>query len=210
MILKEQLEEVDLQLELMPEKNRKMLYISIFLGIVVSVYYLFGLGLQAEFTTKEETIELLEKKLAESKIGLYKNKIKKSEEKILFFKQEHQNAVYKAQSLRTQLERIDYLSSDAKGLADILERILKHSVVLGINIDKITIDDLEETYTQQITKHGHIKIQGVADFRSVLKLLRFIEAQETLTDIENVRFNLEVDKYKPSFFITITGYGVSL
>ena len=210
MSLQEQLSEIDLQLEVMPENNRKMLYTSIFVGIVVFAYYVVGLDLQAEHERKQNKVAALETKLAESRISLFESKIKSTEKKILFLAEEHQQASYKAQSLRTRLEKMDYLSSDAAGLADILERILKRSVDLGVSIDKITLDDSREAYKAQIEKRGNIIIEGGADFRSVLKLLQFIEAQEALMEISNIHFDLQDKSINPSFEIIITGYGISL
>lgn len=210
MSLKQQLSDIDLQLELMPAKNRKMLYASIFIGLVMFSYYIFGLDLQTEYETKLETLSSLEAKLADNKVNVYKDKIKKSEEKILFLSEKHQKELYKAQFLRTKLEGMEYLSSDAIGLANILERILKHSVILGIKIDKISLDDSVQEYKAQIQKRGNIFIEGVANFSSVLKLLRFIEDQEALMEIENIHFDLDDKSATPSFRIMITGYGISL
>ncbi len=210
MSLKQQLSDIDLQLELMPAKNRKMLYASIFIGLVMFSYYIFGLDQQSEYETKLETLSSLEAKLADNKVNVYRDKIKKNEEKILFLSEKHQKELYKAQFLRTKLEGMDYLSSDAIGLANILERILKHSVILGIKIDKISLDDSVQEYKAQIQKRGNIFIEGVANFRSVLKLLRFIEDQEALMEIENIHFDLDDKSATPSFRIMITGYGISL
>ena len=211
MSLKEQIDNIDLQLEVMSEQNRKMLYASVLIGIIVFVYYFFGLGLQEENSSKEETVMKLEKKLAENRVSLLENKIKKDNQQILFLAKEYETQNYKATSLRTKLERMDYLSSDARGLADILERILKKSVSLNINIDKIILDDIRQKYTQQIEKRGAINIEGTASFSSVLKLLRFVESQEALIKIENVHFDLDKkDASHPDFVIKISGYGISL
>lgn len=210
MSLKEQLSDIDLQLEVMPENNRKMLYASIFVGSVMFAYYVFGLELQAEHETKLTKVAALEKKLADNKVSLFESKIKNTENRILVLAEGHQHASYKAQSLRTKLEKMDYLSSDAAGLADMLERILKESVVLGINVEQIILDDSRQEYKAQIEKRGSIIIEGGADFRSVLKLLQFIEAQEALMEISNIHFDLDDKSTKPSFEIIITGYGISL
>lgn len=211
MSLKQQLTDLDLQLEVMSEQNRKMLYASVLIGTIIFVYYFFGLSLQEEAESKEATVSKLEKKLADNKISLYENLIVKNKKQILFLSKEYENEQYKATSLRTKLERMDYLSSDARGLADILERILKQSVVLDINIDKITLDDARKQYTQQIEKRGNITIEGTAGFKSVLKLLRFVESQEALIEVSNVHFDLDrKDASLPGFVLKINGYGISL
>ena len=211
MSLKEQIDNIDLQLEVMSEQHRKMLYISVFIGMIVLVYYVFGLSLQEENNSKEETVMKLEKKLAENRVPLLEKKIKKDNQQILFLAKEYETQNFKSTALRTKLERMDYLSSDARGLADILERILKKSVSLNINIDKITLDDIRQKYTQQIEKRGAINIEGTAPFSSVLKLLRFVESQEALIKIENVHFDLDKkDASRPDFVIKISGYGISL
>jgi len=211
MSLKQQLADLDLQLEVMSEQNRNMLYASVLIGTIIFVYYFFGLALQEEAESKAVTVSRLEKKLADNKIALYENKIVKKREQILTLSREYENEQYKATALRTKLERMDYLSSDAKGLADILERILKQSVLLNINIDKIILDDSVEQYTQQIEKRGNITIEGTAAFKSVLKLLRFVESQEALIEVKNVHFDLQKeDTAEPGFVLKINGYGISL
>ena len=87
---------------------------------------------------------------------------------------------------------------------------MKESVVLGINIDKITLDNTLSDYTPQIQKRGTIVIEGKAAFRSVLKLLRFIESQEALIEIVNVNFDLGEKTTSPDFAISIAGYGINL
>lgn len=210
MSIEQKLQEIDLQLEVMPEQNRKMLYASIFIGVVAFIYYFFGAALAEEVGVKEEKLLALQKQLAENKISLYEAKIQKEQKRILFLAQEQQTGEYAAKALRMKLERMDYLSSDAKGMADILERILKNSVVLGVNIEKISLDNTQSSYAAQIEKRGAILIEGEAPFHSVLKLLRFIESQEALIEIENVKFDLKKSSSSPDFSITITGYGIRL
>ena len=210
MSLNEQLNDIDLQLELMPKKNRQMVYASVVLAIVAFSYYFFGVDLQEQTQLKEESVIKLEDKLAKNKVALYQSKIGKNQENILLLNKKYEDERHRETALRVKLERMDYLSSDAKGLADILDRLLKHSIGLEVNIDKITIEDSEKEYKAHIEEKGSIKIEGRARFRSVLKLLRFIESQEALIEVKNVYFNLDQTKSKPSFVIMITGYGISI
>ncbi len=210
MNLKRQLADIDLQLEVMSEQNRKMLFASVLIGAIVFVYYFFGLSLQEEVESKETRVSSLEKKLAENKSALFEEKIRTDKQQILLLSKEYENEQYKATSLRTKLERMDYLSSDAKGLADILERILKQSVLLNINIDKITLDNAQEKYTEQINRQGQITIEGTAAFKSVLRLLRFVESQEALIEVKNVHVDLDRKDARPGFVLIINGYGISL
>ncbi len=211
MNLKEQMDNLDLQLEVMSEQQIKMLYASIFIGLIVFAYYFFGLSLQEENSSKVDTALQLEKKLADNRVEIFEKKIIKDKKQILLLTKEYEAQNYKATALRTKLERMDYLSADAQGLADILERILKKSVSLNINIDKIILDDVRQKYTQQIEKRGSISIEGTASFNSVLQLLRFVESQEALIKVQNVHFDLDKkDANLPDFVIQINGYGISL
>lgn len=210
MSIEQKLEEIDLQLEAMPQQNRMMVYASIVIGLIGFTYYFFGVSIQEDVMLKEEKAMALQTKLAQNKVMQFEAKIRKNQERILVLAQEHQDEEYKSRALRTKLERMDYLSSNAKGLADILERVLKESVVLGINIDKITLDNTLSDYAPQIQKRGTIVIEGKAAFRSVLKLLRFIESQEALIEIVNVNFELGEKTTSPDFSISIAGYGINL
>lgn len=210
MSIEQKLEEIDLQLEAMPQQNRMMVYASIVIGLIGFTYYFFGVSIQEDVMLKEEKAMALQTKLAQNKVMQFEAKTTKNQERILVLAQEHQDEEYKSRALRTKLERMDYLSSNAKGLADILERVLKESVVLGINIDKITLDNTLSDYAPQIQKRGTIVIEGKAAFRSVLKLLRFIESQEALIEIVNVNFELGKKTTSPDFSISIAGYGINL
>ena len=66
-------------------------------------------------------------------------------------------------------------------------------------------------YTEQIERQGQITIEGAAAFKSVLKLLRFVESQEALIEVGNVHFEL-VGKESdlPNFVLVINGYGIRL
>ena len=210
MSIEQKLQEIDLQFEAMPQQNRMMVYASILIGLIGFTYYFFGVSLQEEVMLQEEKAIRLEQKLAANKVSLFEQKIAKEKKRLLSLAEEKQSAEFAAKALRTRLERMDYLSSDAKGMADILERILKESVVLGINIDNITLDNTQSDYAPQIQKRGTVLIEGKAAFYSVLKLLRFIESQEALIEISNADFNLDEKRSLPDFSILITGYGIKL
>lgn len=184
--------------------------LSVALGIVFGLYYIFGADLAEEALAKSEKAAQLQNKLENNTISAYEAKIEKEQKRILLLAQTHQEGEFKETALRTKLERMDYLSADAKGMADTLERILKESVDLGVAIDKLTMDKTLSPYEAQIDRRGSITIEGEADFRSVLKLLDFIESQEALLAVEHVKFTLEQERSMPAFVITITGYGIKL
>jgi hypothetical protein len=210
MSFQQQLQDFDYQLEAMPKRNRTMLMLSVALGIVLGLYYFVGADLAEGALSKSEKAAQLQSKLENNTISAYETKIKKEQKRILLLAQAHQEGEFKATALRTKLERMDYLSADAKGMADTLERILKESVELGVTIDRLTMDNMLSPYEAQIDRRGSIIIEGEADFRSVLKLLRFIESQEALLAVEHVKFTLDQKSSMPAFAITITGYGIKL
>ena len=174
------------------------------------MYYFFGVNLQEEFHTKEERLIELESEIADNKLESFKNKIFQNKKNLLKLNKKYEDARFKQTSLKVSLDRMDYLSSDAKGLAEILQRLLKRSVILGVSIEKISLDDNVQEYTAYIKETGSIKIEGRADFLGVIKLIRFIESQEALIEVKNVHFELEEVNKTPSFVIMITGYGVSI
>ncbi len=184
--------------------------LSVALGIVFGLYYFFGADLAEEVQAKTEKAAQLQSKLENNAISAYERKIEKEQKRILSLAEQYQKGEFKATALKTRLERMDYLSADVKGMADTLERILKESVELGVAIAKLTMDNTLSPYEAQIDKRGSIVIEGEADFRSVLKLLRFIESQEALLAVEHVKFILEQKSAMPAFVITITGYGIKL
>lgn len=212
MNLEESLHDIDNQLEAMPRNNRLALYAFVTVAIIGFIYYAFGINLEEEVTTKESTIMMLESKIIKSNPAIPEKKIAQEKKHHLTLAQTHQDEQYKLTALRTKLEKMGYLSTDAKGMAKILDRVLKESVRLNVNIAKVIMDKAQSEASKQIQKHGTITIEGSASFQSTLKLLRFIEAQEALIEVEHVRFDLDekTDSTLPAFVITIIGYGIAL
>ena len=206
--LKAKLEEIDSQMEAVPRVKRVMALGSIFFGLIIMGYYFYGIDLEEEFHSKVLELSRLEKKLTENKLDRYKRQINKENEKFLEFKTVYERAGYKNTYLLTQLQGIDYLNSDSRGLADLLERILKYSVKLNVEIERIHIEKNKRDYSAHIKEKGVIKIEGVSDFAALLKLLRFIEEQEALISISNLTFKLDQESSKPLFLIHITAYGI--
>jgi len=187
-----------------------MVYASVtmlFLGIS---YYGFGVSLTEENEQKHAEIESMNSEIQKINPNLYAKLIKKEETKILKIAQATEEEKYKSTALRVKLEGMDYLSADEKGLADILDRILKESVRLNINIEKIKIDKLEGKLTSQIEKRGSMTITGKAKIYPVQKLLRFIEAQEALLQVDYIKFNINEEENIdfPDFKIILVGYEV--
>lgn len=212
MNIEESLHDIDNQLEAMPKNNRMMLYAFVAIAIIGFIYYAFGIALEEEVETKENSIAMLENKIVKSNPAIAERKIANEKQYHLTLAQTHQDEQYKATALRNKLERMGYLSTDAKGMAKILERVLKESVRLNVNISKVTMDKAQNDTQEQIQKRGTIIIKGSASFQSTLKLLRFIESQEALIEINHVRFDLDEKENSglPAFIITLIGYGISL
>lgn len=212
MNMTESLQDIDNQLEAMPKNNRLALYAFVTVAIIGFIYYAFGITLEEEVAEQENRIMMLENKIIKSNPAISEKKILKEKKHHLVLAQTHQDEQYRLTALRSKLERMGYLSTDAKGMAKILDRVLKESVHLNINISKVIMDKAESGATKQIQKHGTITIEGTASFQSSLKLLRFIEAQEALIEVEHVRFDLDEKKAStlPAFVITIIGYGIAL
>lgn len=210
MSLSNYLNDFDTSLEVMSDSNKKMLYVSVFVLVVLIPYYFFGLGLQEDAAEKEKVYLGLQEELSASKVKTFETKVKKLDQQILEDKSTLEQAQYQNRSLQSRLAQIDYLSSDAKGLASMLERVLKESVRLGVSIEKISMDDTPKTYKAQIEQLGMMQIEGQANFRSVVKLMRYIEQQEMLLEIGSVAFSLEEDEKTPHFSLVVNGYGVRL
>jgi len=208
--ISQSIKDLDLQLEVMPEQNRKMLYGSVFLAFIGLFYYAFGISLKEEAQSQEIELQAIKQKLSENKMSLYENKISKTKKSILVWAKKFEDAKYQETSLRVRLEEIDFLSSDAKGLADILDRLLKNSVTLDVSIEKIILDDTVKDYKAQIKQRGTIHIEGSADFTSVLKLINFIESQEALLEVQEVHFSLRQKQKLPYFELKIRGYSIEL
>ncbi len=212
MSFEQQMQNIDAQLGSMPKKNRVMFYALVATALIVFSYVFIGLDLQEEAEVKKDRITVLEESIRKNDLSLYERKITKENERLLLLAQKCDDAQYLSTSLHAKLEAMKYLNTDAQGMADMLDRILKHSVFLGVNIHKVTVDYSESDFMPQIKKRGKIVIDGDASFHSILKLMRFVELQKALIKIGDVSISLndELKDVYPTFALTITGYGIEL
>ncbi|MCJ7766431.1 MAG: hypothetical protein MUP09_10885 [Thiovulaceae bacterium] len=212
MNIEQQMQDIDAQLGNMPKRKRMMLYVSVAAALIGAGYYFVGLDFQEDAEVKAQRIMVLEESIRKNDLSSYEHKIAKEKERILLLAQKQEQEQYLSTSLHTKLEGMRYLNTDAQGMAAMLERILKHSVVLGVNIHKVTVDYSETDFMPQITRRGKIIIDGDAPFYCILKLMRFVESQKALIKIEDVNMRLtdELKEKDPAFALTITGYGIEL
>lgn len=210
MSIKQTFNDIDIQLGAMPKNNRAMIYASVAFVILGFSYYVFGISLMEDNEAKNRKITSLQSNISKVQPTLFKELILKENKRRLELAQVYEDEKYKSTALRVKLEGMDYLSADERGLADILDRILKKSVELRINIDNIAINDIHDEVTTQIKKRGSMIIKGTAPFYSVQKLLSFIESQESLLLVDHIYFDLNEEKKNPypSFEITLIGYEV--
>lgn len=210
MKIKDTLNEIDVQLEAMSKNNRLIIYAFLVISFVGFGYYILGAFLMDEAVLKEAKISQLKRDILKIKLPVYKKQIE-AEKKVNYeLSQVYEREKYKSTSLKVKIDDFEHLSADERGLADALDKILKKSVQLRVNIDKVSIDEIHDKVSTQIDKRWSISINGKASFYSIQRLLSFIESQDILLKVEYIKLNLNEEKHSiyPDFKIILAGYEV--
>ena len=207
--MNDQLAQLESQLEDLGAAKRYVMYLLLlFLGVYFS-WMLSGEDLALEIEAAQEKKASLEQKLSQNSIPSLKKAIERKEFQNLTLEDELLNLHFAEQFLQTKLQSQDFIFFDQEGYADILDRILRHSVVLNLRIDIIQSMQGEEDYSEQIREMRKVTIKGEGEFREILKLLQYIESLNTLLYLQNLKVEVNSEN-ATAFSFELSNYGVAL
>ena len=207
--MNEQIEELESQLSEMSTSKRWMVYSVIILASLYMSFVLYSEELFNEVELNEDKILSLESKLMKNSNRSLERAILKSKKDILTLEDEINNLHFKKQFIQTKLQSIDFIYYDEMGSAQILDDILKHSILQHINLEsiqKIPIDIQEKTLIQQ---KSHIVINGEGSLRAITSLHHYIENLNALLSSESLHIEID-DNNATHFELKLIHYGVEL
>lgn len=207
--MNEQIQELEEQLEDMPQKKLYFIYVSIVALLVFMSWNLFGESMNIEITTKENSIKVLEKKLEKNSVQVLQKAIDKTYEDNLVLKEELNELNSKDIYINNKLESIDFVFFDQMGIAHILDDILKQSVRHSVDIKMINYTDSNKLYKSNIYEKEKVDINGIASFANIMNLVQYIDSLNALLKINNIDVYID-ENQSINFTLDISHYGVEL
>ena len=205
----EKLDELEEQLGEMPNQKRYFIYISTVVLLVFMTWTLFGENMHLEIQTQESSIASLEKKLRDNSVKSFQLAIKKAENETLALKEELNELSLKEKYIVSKLESMDFIFFNQKGIASILDSILKQSITYSVDLNMIKYENVNILYLPNVYEREQIHIDGSASYKSIIHLIQHIDALNTLLRINAI--NIYVDENQTTNFdLNISQYGVEL
>lgn len=207
--MNEQLEQVEQQLADMPMAQKIGLYAVIVGCIVYMSWNFFGADIADEIEAKQNDIVTLEQKLRKNSVSSLQRAIKKAHKESLNIQDKLTNLTFKDQYIKSKLDALDFIYFSQNGKAQILDNILKTSLVNQINVKYITSVDVDEEIAPHINKKQEITIEGDGSFKSILSLLQYIDSLKTLIQLDNLKVTIDEDS-RTLFTLKLSLYGASI
>ena len=162
-----------------------------------------------ELQTKQTQIQTNINKRSLSKI---KKKIKQTQQEILELKEIVQENRDSLNYFYARLNNLDIATLDEKKWMSILDSILNKSLALNISIDSIQNSDSKtKTLKSKLVPKKYVEIVGKGSYANILKYINFIENNQYLKEIKNIKIDKVASQNKEvEFKLNFTIYGIDL
>lgn len=203
-----QLDNLDEQLSAYEPKQRLVIYIGSALGILVMGWMFYLSDALDELSALEEQNSALVQQISDNSPEAYKAKIAQSTKQIV--KEEARNTALEneKQAVLLQMASSSGLVFDNRHYAKMLDLLLERSVRLGLKIEIMESTDTDKVFFGKVKQLKQLTITGTGNFPAIAEFLSFVESQNTLVEIQNVR--IQSDESKPRFEAVVVYMGVQL
>jgi Tfp pilus assembly protein PilO len=207
--------ELDVQLENLDErlleytsKQRLTLYIGSTLSILLMGWMFYVSDSIDGLTAIQDQNSELEKQISENSPESYQIKIATSLKMLEMQKNQTAMLENEKQILMSQMQASQGLLFDNRHYAKILDLLLERSVQSGLKIEFMESEDSNKTFFGKIKQFKKLSISGSGNFNAIADFFSFIEAQNTLVQIESIQ--IHSDEARPSFNAIVLYMGVAL
>jgi len=203
-----QMENLDEQLQGYTPSQQWMIYIGSAVGIILMGWMFYLSDALDELSILNEQNSALVSQISDSSPEAYRNKIALSSKAIV--KEESRTAALEneKQSLLLQMAASSGMIFDNQQYAKTLDLLLERSVRLGLKIELMQSDDSDKVFFGKVREFKKLVITGTGNFPAIADFITFIEAQNTLVQVQSV--TIRSDEEKPRFQAVILYMGVDL
>ncbi|GEM_PF-1678405 len=208
MSLSEWIRESEEKFSSMPMAMRWTLILGAAVVMAMLIWMVWVDPVLKEKEETEQSIQSVYSKIKRLRPSLLTDKILQTRQKKLEMKERIDLIRAQTLYLKSRLSAIDDVRFTQRKFADMLEKILKKSVALGIRIDKIEVESDEPfSVAPLLARIKVLHAEGAGTFASIVTLSWFIESLNPLYAVKNLKIWFDPKK-KTLFSMDINIYGM--
>ncbi len=206
--MKDQIEQLENQLETLSLPKRIAVYITLFISIIFMSWVLISEDLSIEIENSKNSLVKLEKDLRKNSIKSLENELKKAKDESLRLEEINTEIHFKNQFIQTKLESLGFIFYDEMGIAQLLDKILKKSIEKNIDINFVESKDKNIVFITHVLEKQAVTVNGSGSFKDIISLIQYIDSFSALLRIKHI--SIDIENGKTTFTLNISHYGVEL
>ncbi|WP_353661786.1 hypothetical protein [Hydrogenimonas sp. SS33] len=200
------LSETERQFESYGAKTRSALIGGAALAVLAAGWLFWLEPLTEEIEAAQSRAARLQSRIAAVNLRALNRELARVKKQNLELRETLQKADAARRFLQSRASRLDFIWFDQKRFLDMLDKVLRRSVTLGLRIDLFESRPAAEAISPLIEKRAHVHIEGAGDYGQILRLLRYIESFRALLKTDSVRIGLD-EQGETHFRIDFDSYG---
>ncbi|MBN2895560.1 MAG: hypothetical protein JXK05_06685 [Campylobacterales bacterium] len=208
--MKQQLAELETQLEQMGRTKRLAVHLVLLASALYMSWVLFGEALSEEIVTQEDRIASLEMKLLKNNNRSLEAAILKSKKEALALEDSINHLHFQKQFLQTKLQSIDFIHFSNQGSAELLDDILRHSVEHSIVLEQIVATPIEpQQEGVGLKPKNRLIVTGTGSFADITSLQYYIDSLSAVLVSDALHVSID-ENNATRFELVLVHYGVDL
>ncbi|WP_300364882.1 hypothetical protein [Hydrogenimonas sp.] len=177
--------------------------------IVAMGWYLWIDPLNEEIEASSIRCDQIQQQIARVNLRRISTKLEQVKRERLKLQEDLREAEAAKRYLQSRARQLDFIWFEQKSFLDMLDRVLKRSVDLGLRIDLIESVEINGEVMPLIEKKKAVHIEGEGRFADIVKLIQFIESFNALLKVEHMKIWL-AETGETLFRIDLLSYGAKL
>ncbi len=203
------LRETETQFEAFSPAKRLIITVGTALMILLLGWFGWIEPMEQEIDAKRMECEQLEQKIDAVDLRRVNVKLQQVKRERLALEESLREMEAAKRYLQSRAKKLDFIWFEQKSFLEMLDRVLKKSVDLGIRIDLIESRDEEGDVSPMIRKEKSVHIDGAGRFADIAKLIHYIESFHALLKVESLKIALN-DEGETLFHLDMVSYGAKL
>jgi len=203
------LHDTEAQFESFSPAKRMVITAGTALMVVALGWYGWIEPMQQQIEAEKTECEQLEQKIASVDLRRVSRKLEQVKRERLKLQESLQEMEAAKRYLQSRAKRLDFIWFEQKSFLEMLDRVLKRSVELGLRIDLIESQDESGEVSPMIEKRKAVRVEGAGRFADIVKLIHYIESFNALLKVERVKISLS-EEGETVFHLDLLSYGAKL
>ena len=177
--------------------------------IVLLGYYLWIEPMEREIETEQGQIARLQRQIAQVRLRQINAMLAKTKKERMVLQERLDRADAAKRYLQSVAHRYDFIWFDQKSFLEMLDRVLKRSVDLGVRLDVVETFDENGSVSPLIEKKKRVVMEGGGAFGDIVRLVHYIESFNALLKVTLLRVEAD-EKGGTLFHLELLSYGAKL